>query len=295
MTTEIGKLGVWAALDGKTPDEAADFAHQLEEWGYSALWIPEAVGLDPFAMLGYLAAKTEKLVLCTGIANIYARDPMTMKAIHKTMAQLAPGRFVLGIGVSHKHLVSNARGHEYKKPVPAMRDYLDAMEEAVYLSRQPDEEAPIVLAALRPLMLKLAATRTRGAHPYFVTPEHTAQARERMGPDAWLCPEQKVILETDAERARAAGRAAMGVYLRAPNYQNNLRELGFEDSDWANPAEASDRLVDAIVAWGDEAALLARVQAHHDAGATHVCIQPIRPDGIPGIDMDVLKALAPEG
>ena len=120
LTTEIGKLGVWAALDGKTPDEATAFAHQLEHWGYSALWIPEAVGLDPFAMLGYLAGQTERLVLCTGIANIYARDPMTMKAIHKTMAQLAPGRFVLGIGVSHKHLVSNARGHEYKLPVPAM-------------------------------------------------------------------------------------------------------------------------------------------------------------------------------
>ncbi len=293
MTTEIGRLGVWAALDGQSPDENVAFAQQLERWGYSALWIPEAVGLDPFSTLGYLAAHTEKLVLCTGIANLYARDPMTMKAIHKTMSQLAPGRFVLGIGVSHKHLVSNARGHEYKKPVPAMRDFLDAMEGAIYMARPPEEDAPIVLAALRPLMLKLAATRTRGAHPYFVTPEHTRRARERMGPDAWLCPEQKVILETDPGRARAAARNAMAIYLRAPNYQNNLRELGFEDADWADPAHASDRLVDAIVAWGDEAALRERIAAHHDAGATHVCIQPIRPDGAMGIDRDVLEALAP--
>lgn len=293
MATEIGKLGVWAALDGNSPEESVAFAQQIERWGYSALWIPEAVGLDPFATLGYLAANTEKLVLCTGIANIYARDPMTMKAIHKTMSSLAPGRFVLGIGVSHKHLVSNARGHEYKKPVPAMREYLDAMEKAIFMARPPEEDAPIVLAALRPLMLKLAATRVRGAHPYFVTPEHTRRARERMGPDAWLCPEQKVILETDPDRARAAARNAMAIYLRAPNYQNNLRELGFEDSDWADPAAPSDRLVDAIVAWGDEDALRARIQEHHDAGATHVCIQPIRPDAAFGNDLAVLEALAP--
>lgn len=293
VTTEIGRLGVWAALDGQTPTENAELARQLERWGYSALWVPEAVGIDPFATLAYLAAHTERLVLATGIANIYARDPMTMKALHKTMSAIAPRRFVLGIGVSHKHLVSNARGHEYKKPVPAMREYLDAMEKSIYLAREPEEDAPIVLAALRPLMLKLAATRVRGAHPYFVTPEHTRRARERMGPEAWLCPEQKVILETDPARARAAARNAMAVYLRAPNYQNSLRELGFEDADWADPTNASERLVDAIVAWGDEAALRERIAAHHDAGATHVCIQPLRPDGNFGIDRHVLEALAP--
>ncbi|MBW2313894.1 MAG: TIGR03620 family F420-dependent LLM class oxidoreductase [Deltaproteobacteria bacterium] len=292
MTTEIGKLGVWTPLDANTPEESVEFAQQLEAWGYSALWIPEAVGIDPFCTLAYLAARTEKIVLATGIANIYARDPMTLKAIHKTMATLAPGRFVLGIGVSHSHLVEGVRGHEYKKPVPAMRETLDAMEKALFMARGPVEEAPIVLAALRPLMLKLAATRTRGAHPYFVTPEHTKRARERMGPDAWLCPEQKVLLETDAEKAREVGRAAMKIYLRAPNYQNNLRDLGFDDSDWEG-ARASDRLVDAIVAWGDAAALRERIAAHHDAGATHVCIQPLRADGGVGADLAALEALAP--
>ena len=291
MTTKLGQVGVWTWLDGSTPDEAAEFAGQLEKWGYSALWIPEAVGRDPFATLGYLAARTEKLVLATGIANIYARDPMTLNAIHKTMATLAPGRFVLGLGVSHAHLVKGVRGHEYKKPVPAMRDYLDAMEKALFMAAPPEEEAPIVIGALRPLMLKLAATRTRGAHPYFVTPEHTRRAREIKGPDAWLCPEQKVLLESDPAKARAVAREAMAVYLRAPNYQNNLKELGFDDSDLA--AGGSDRLVDAIVAWGDEAALRDRIQEHLDAGATHVCIQPLKPDGGPGADLRALEALAP--
>jgi probable F420-dependent oxidoreductase len=208
------------------------------------------------------------------------------------MACIAPRRFVMGIGVSHPHLVARARGHEYKKPVPAMRAYLDAMEKALFLAREPEEEAPIVLAALRPLMLKLAAARTRGAHTYLVNPEHTRRARELMGADAWLCPEQKVLLETDEARARAVGREAMKVYLRAPNYQNSLRELGFDDADWVD-AVASDRLVDAIVAWGDETALRERIRAHHDAGATHVCIQPLRPDGKPGVDLRALAALAP--
>ena len=292
MTVEIGRVGVWAALDMNLPEESAEFARRLEGWGYSALWIPEAVGIDPFCTLAYLAARTERLVLATGIANIYARDPMTLKAIHKTMAAIAPERFVLGIGVSHPHLVSRVRGHEYKKPVPAMREYLDAMEKALFLAREPEHEAPIVLAALRPLMLKLAATRTRGAHTYLVNPEHTLRARERMGPDAWLCPEQKVLLETEAGRARAVAREAMKVYLRAPNYQKSLRELGFDEADWAD-ALASDRLVDAIVAWGDEAALRERIQAHHEAGATHVCLQAIRPDGKPGTDLRALEALAP--
>ena len=291
MTTEIGRLGVWTWIDGSSPAETVTFANQLEQWGYSALWIPEAVGRDPFASLGYLAARTEKLVLATGIANIYARDPMTLKAIHKTMATLAPHRFVLGIGVSHAHLVTGVRGHEYKKPVPAMREYLDAMEKALFMAAEPEEEAPIVLAALRPLMLELAAKRTRGAHPYFVTPEHTRRAREIMGPDAWLCPEQKVLLENDPTRARQIARAAMAVYLRAPNYQNNLKDLGFSDTDLADGG--SDELVDAIVAWGDESALRKRIQQHHDAGATHVCIQPVNPDGGPRADLRALEALAP--
>ena len=293
MSTEIGRLGVWTWLDAYSAEEAADFARKLEHWGYSALWIPEAVGRDPFAFLGYLAAKTQKLVLATGIANIYARDPMTLKAVHKTLSELAPGRFVLGIGVSHEHLVSRVRGHAYGKPVTTMREHLDAMDSALYLGKSPSEDAPIVLAALRDRMLGLAAERTRGAHPYFVPPEHTARARKLMGPDAWLCPEQMVLLETDASKARRIARENMKVYVGLPNYQNNLRQFGFDDADFADGG--SDRLVDAIVAWGDEKAIRERVQAHLDAGATHVCVQPFRADGGPGPDLKTLELLAPAG
>ena len=293
MTTEIGRLGVWAWLDTFRGPEAAEFANQLEGWGYSALWLPEAVGRDPFSVIAYLAGQTEKLVFATGIANIYARDPMTMKAIHKTLAGLAPRRFVLGIGVSHAHLVTGVRGHEYKAPVPAMRAYLEAMEKALYAGAQPEEEAPIVLAALREKMLRLSAKRTRGAHPYFVPPEHTARARETLGKDAWLCPEQMVLLEGDASKAREIARGNIKIYLGLPNYQNNLRELGFDDGDFADGG--SDRLVDAVVAWGSEQQIADRIRAHHEAGADHVCIQPFRNDGGMGPDLRILEALAPGG
>ncbi len=291
MSTQIGPLGVWAALDGRTPDECADFAGRLEGWGYSALWTPEAVGRDPFTLLGFLAARTERLVLATGIANVYARDPMTMKSIHKTLAEAAPGRFVLGLGVSHAHLVARVRGHEYGKPLSTMRGYLDAMDAALYMGAEPAEEAPIVLAALRDKMLGLAARRTRGAHPYLTTPEHTRRARDLMGEDAWLCPEQMAILESDPEVARRVARANLHVYIRLPNYQNNLKQFGFEDADFADGG--SDRLVDALVVWGDAARIADRIAEHHAAGATHVCVQPWKPDGSPGACERLLEALAP--
>ena len=293
MTTDIGRLGVWASLDGLSAPDAAAFAQRLEAWGYSALWTPEAVGRDPFSLIGYLAAKTETLVFATGIANIYARDPMTMKSIHKALGELAPGRFVLGLGVSHEHLVNRVRGHDYTKPLSTMRSYLDSMEAALYMGAEPAEEAPIVLAALRDKMLGLAASRTRGAHPYLVPPAHTARAREVMGPDAWLCPEQMVLLETDPEKARAVARANLKVYIGLPNYQNNIKQFGFTDEDFANGG--SDHLVDEIIAWGDEATIRARIQAHWDAGADHVCIQAFRSDGKPTPDETLLEALAPNG
>ena len=291
MTTEIGRLGVWASLDGLSAPDAAAFAQRLEAWGYSALWTPEAVGRDPFSLIGYLAAKTETLVFATGIANIYARDPMTMKSIHKALGELAPGRFVLGLGVSHEHLVKRVRGHDYTKPLSTMRGYLDAMEAALYMGAEPAEEAPIVLAALRDKMLGLAASRTRGAHPYLVPPAHTARARKLMGPDAWLCPEQMVLLESDPKKARAVGRANLKVYIGLPNYQNNIKQFGFTDEDFANGG--SDRLVDEIIAWGDVSTIRARIQAHWDAGADHVCIQAFRSDGKPTPDETLLEALAP--
>lgn len=288
---DFGRLGVWTWIDTMRAGEVADFAARIEELGYSMLWIPEAVGREPFSILGYLAARTSKLMLATGIANIYARDAMTMRAIQHTLAEASGGRFVLGLGVSHAPMVTGIRGHEYGKPVTTMRNYLGSMEKALYLGPKAEEEAPVVLAALRPNMLRLAAEKTRGAHPYFVPPEHTARAREILGEGPILAPEQKVLLETDASRAREIARANMKTYLALPNYQNSLRWLGYGDDDLADGG--SDRLVDAIVAWGDEKAIAERIQAHHDAGADHVCIQPFRSDGVPGPDLRILEALAP--
>ncbi|MAT95141.1 MAG: LLM class F420-dependent oxidoreductase [Halioglobus sp.] len=291
MTTSLGKLGVWSFIDNMSAPEAAAFARRLEEWGYGALWLPEAVGRDPFTTISFLAAHSERLVFATGIANIYARDAMSMSAIHKTLSELYPGRFVLGMGVSHAPLVSDIRGHAYGKPVTTMRNYLEAMDNALFMSVPAQEPAPIVLAALRTNMLRLSAEKVRGAHPYFVPPEHTARARDTLGPDAWLCPEQMVLLETDADKARAVARQHMATYIGLPNYCNNLLELGFSEDDFADGG--SDRLVDAIVAWGDEDAIRARIQAHWDAGADHVCIQPFTNDGEMGPDEKLLELLAP--
>jgi probable F420-dependent oxidoreductase len=291
MTTQIGKLGVWAFIDNMTAPEAAKFAQQLEQWGYSALWIPEAVGRDPFSIISYMSAHTNKLVFATGIANIYARDPMSMNAIHNTLSELAPGRFVLGMGVSHAPLVKDIRGHEYLKPVSTMKNYLAAMESALYMGATAQEQAPILLGALRQNMLKLSADKASGAHPYFVPPEHTAWAREIIGAEAWLCPEQMLVLESDADKARGIARSHMATYTSLDNYKNNLKQFGFEDADFEN--SGSDKLVDAIVGWGDEAALKNRIKAHWDAGANHVCIQALQDDAERGPDLALLELLAP--
>jgi probable F420-dependent oxidoreductase len=289
---KLGKLGVWTWLDHLPAPEAAEFVNQLEEWGYGALWIPEAVGRDPFAIIGYLAARTSRIVLATGIANIYARDALTMRAVRETLGEASQGRFLLGLGVSHQPMVTGMRKHEYGKPIETMRGYLEAMSAAVYMGPTPAEPAPVVLAALRPRMLALSRDAANGAHPYFVPPEHTARAREILGKNAWLCPEQMVLLETDASKARAIARQNIQIYLGLPNYRNNLKWLGFAEADLDNGG--SDRLVDAIVAWGDEKLIADRIQAHHDAGADHVCIQAFRSDGERGFDMRVLETFAPE-
>jgi len=288
---QLGRLGVWTWLDALPAKDTAAFARKVEAWGYSALWVPEAVGREPFALLGFLAAATERLVLATGIANIYARDALATRSAQLTLAELSGGRFLLGLGVSHAPMVQGLRGHDYGPPVAAMRAYLDAMDRAPYVGPQPPEPPPTVLAALRPRMLGLSAERARGAHPYLVPPDHTARAREILGKGPWLCPEQMVLLESDAAKAREIARQNLRIYLGLPNYQANLRWLGFSDADFQ--AGGSDRLVDAIVAWGDERAIAARIRAHHDAGADHVCIQPFRPDGGPGPDLRLLEALAP--
>ncbi len=287
----LGKLGVWAWVDNAGFEGAADFAQQIEGLGYSALWVPEAVGCDPFVTLAVLAQRTTTLKLATGIANIYARDAMAMQSVRKTLDGLSGGRLILGLGVSHPEMVSTFRQHDYGKPVSTMRRYLDAMEGALYAGPQPERQGLLMLAALRKNMLGLAAEKADGAHPYFVPVEHTARAREILGPDKLLAPEQMVLLETDPGEARRIARGYMATYIGLQNYRNNLLTLGFDESDFDNGG--SDRLVDAIVAWGDEEALAERVRQHWQAGADHVCIQALRKDGENGFDLETVKKLAP--
>ncbi len=274
--------------------EAAEFAGRLESLGYSHLWLPETMGRDPFAHAAYLLSQTERLHLATGIANIYHRHSGMMVQAQKTLAEQSGGRFLLGIGVSHAPLVEGARGLRYGKPVATMRQYLEDMGAAPYRGPEPKEKPKTVLAALGPRMLALSAEKADGAHPYWTTPEHTQTAREIMGPDKLLCVEQKVCLETDPSRAREAGRKALGMYAALPNYRNNWKRLGFTEAEIENGG--SDKLIDALLGWGDEKAIAQRIQEHRDAGATHVCIQPLKAGGAPGeFDWALLEAMAPRG
>jgi probable F420-dependent oxidoreductase len=288
---EIGRLGVWFFLDTMPSADAAAFAQRLERLGYPALWIPEAIGREAFAQSSSLLAHSERIVIATGIANIWARDPVAMAAGQKTLAEQSAGRFLLGIGVSHAPLVEGLRGHAYRRPLATMRAYLDRMDAAPFLAVGPSEPPPTVIGAIRPRMIALAGERTRGTHTYFVPPEHTARTRASLGPGPWICVAQAVVLERDPERARAAARQYMRTYVPTlPNYTENLRELGYGDDDFAGGC--SDRLVDAIVAWGDEERIAARFRAHIDAGATHVCLLPLRSDGVPLPDERTLEAFA---
>ncbi|HCO91533.1 MAG TPA: LLM class F420-dependent oxidoreductase [Alphaproteobacteria bacterium] len=290
---QLGKLGVWWATDAMSAVDAAAFAKRLEEWGYAALWIPEAIGREPLAHAAWLLANTDRLIIATGIANIYARDARAAFTGQRTLAEQSGNRFLLGLGVSHAPLVEGMRGHDYKSPLATMRGYLEAMANAGdYGAVPPGETPPTVIAALGPKMLALAASHARGAHPYLVTPEHTRQARDILGADRWLCVEQKVLRETDPEKARAIARQGIGFYLALPNYRNNLLRLGFTVEEIDGQA---DRLVDGLVAWGDDAAIRARIDAHVAAGADHVCIQPLDPEGTPLPDEGLLAALAPNG
>jgi probable F420-dependent oxidoreductase len=249
--------------------------------GYGAIWIPEAVGRDPFVSAALLLSRTERITVATGIASIYARDAMAMNGCWQAVTEAFPGRFLLGLGVSHQPMVEGMRGGEYGPPLTAMREYLEAMDTALYFAAKPNTPPERVLAALGPKMLALARDMAGGAHPYNVPPEHTAVAREILGPDRLLAPDQKVILETDPSAAREIARDTLAIYANLPNYTNNLRRLGYTEEDLTPPL--SDKLVDALVVWGDVETIRARIDAHHAAGADHVAIQVL-----PGDDIDRL-------
>lgn len=287
---DLSKIGVFAFLDGLSGPQTGQFARKVEKLGYSTLWFAEGLGRECFSHAAYLLSQTERLVVATGIAVVFKREPVTAWGVAKTLGELFEDRFILGLGVSNPR--GNARrGIPYAKPYTFMREYLAKMKAMPYTAPQPKHEPPIVLAALLPKMLQLAATETHGTHTYFMPPEQTAMARAVIGPDKWLCVEQAVLLEVDPARARAAARKYMGFYLQGGHYQAVLRTVGFTDADFADGI--SDQLVDAIIAWGSEDKLRERIAAHYQAGATHVCVLPLSGDGSTIPNERTLDALAP--
>jgi len=269
-------IGLWTgAFEQQPAAKVQEAVGELERLGFGAVWFSEGLGREAFTQASLLLSATSRIVIATGIANIYARDPFSMAAGQKTLSESYPSRFLLGLGVSHIPLVEQLRGHRYEKPVAKMRAYLDSMDAARYQSVTPASTTR-VLAALGPKMLKLAAERADGAHPYNVTPEHTAKARELLGPKPLLCPEQAVVLETNPTKARETARSFLALYLTLPNYTNNFLREGFEEADCKNGG--SDRLIDAIVAWGDLDKVCKRIRDHQAAGANHVCIQALSAD-----------------
>ena len=279
----LGRVGVWTGqLDFSSADVVREAAREVEALGYRALWTGEAVGREVLSAAQLLLASTDSLIVATGIANIWARDALAMAAGQLALGEAYPDRFVLGIGVSHKPLL-DVRGEDYRTPLTFMREYLAGMDHGydVYRAVPPANRPPRLLAALGPKMLALAGERADGAHTYFVPPEHTATAREILGADRLLVPEQVCVLSEDPTVAREIARRHTASYLRLSNYTANLQRFGFEPDEFADGG--NDRLVDTICVWGTPDAIAARVKAHLDAGADHVALQILVDDrrGLP--------------
>jgi probable F420-dependent oxidoreductase len=282
----LGRLGVWYPIDRLDGAGLKHLLSKVEELGFSTFWHPEAVGYESFSIASFMLANTSRLRVGSSIANIYARDPYTARRGLHTLSSLYDDRFILGLGVSHAPMVEKLRGHVYDKPAPTMRRYLDG----VYEKASDAADWPLMIAALGPLMLKLAAERTAGALPYNVTPGHTREARAVLGPDKLLAVEQKVCLETDAAIARGLARHELHRYMAMTNYRNNWLRIGFTEADLAEGG--SDRFVDAMVLWGDAETIARGLRAHFDAGANHVCIQPVHAEGDAEARDRTLAALA---
>ena len=268
---DLSGVGVWSSqLRYGNPDEAGEAASELEELGFTALWIPD-VGGPVLDSVAHLLASTKHTVIATGILNLWMHDPSDVAATYASLTKAHGERFLLGIGVSHAPLIDSKEPGRYRKPLAATRAFLDAID----ATDQPVPAENRVLAALGPKMLELSATRARGAHPDLVTPDHTRQAREVLGDGPLLLPEQAVLLTDDCDDARAVGTDWLRAYLALPNYANNLLRCGFIQDDLDS---VSDRLFDAIIAWGDEDAIVHRVNEHREAGADHVCVQALTSD-----------------
>jgi probable F420-dependent oxidoreductase len=277
--------GIWSGgLRYGDPGLIAEAAAELDELGYAAMWIPD-VGGDVLGSVESLLRATSRATIATGILNVWMHEPAEVAQQRASWPDAWQQRFVLGLGVSHAPLIDHGNPGRYEKPFSKMVEYLDGLDAA----EPPFPADARVLAALRPRMLGLARDRAAGIHPYFVPAEHVAKAREIVGPDSMIAVELAVVLDTDPSTARETARRHTAVYVNLPNYTNNLRDLGFADDDFAD--EGSDRLVDAIVAWGDLDTIAHRVAAMRDAGANHVCVQVIRADDeLPRTDWRELAA-----
>jgi probable F420-dependent oxidoreductase len=275
--SELGPIGLWTfALDRQPWAKASEAAAEIEEMGWSAIWVPEATNRNVMVNATLLLGATTAVTVATGIAPIHNRDAVATANAQRTLDEAFPGRFLLGLGVSHQWLVEDVRGGHYSRPVASMREYLDAMDRAPFSAYAPTVPGRRVLAALGPKMLALAGEKADGAHPYLTRPEHTAGAREALGPGKILAPDQKVVLEADPAEARRIARMHLHGYLTQPNYRRSFVRQGFGEDDLDEGG--SDLLVDSIVAWGTLDDVTRRVRAHLDAGASHVAVQVLPPD-----------------
>ncbi|MFG1932293.1 LLM class F420-dependent oxidoreductase [Mycobacterium sp. NPDC048908] len=268
---QLSGVGIWSSqLEYGDADQVADAAAELDELGYTALWIPD-VGGPVLRAVEHLLATTKRAVIATGILNLWMHEPSDVAAWYASVTESHGERLLLGIGCSHAPLIDSTEAGRYRKPLAATRAFLDAID----ATETPVAVDNRVLAALGPKMLELSATRARGAHPYLVTPDHTRAAREVLGDGPLLLPEQTVFLADSRDEARAVGTDWLRAYLALPNYANNLLRCGFTHDDIDS---VTDRLFDAIIAWGDEQAIARRVEEHKQAGADHVCVQALTAD-----------------
>jgi probable F420-dependent oxidoreductase len=289
---DLGTIGVWGHLDSMAAADARAYARRADELGYGALWVPETVGREPFTLLGMLAAETRRLVLGTSIVSIWGHDAQATRMAAETLSEATGGRFVLGLGVSHPHLASKLRGHDFDRPLTRMREYLAAYRAAVYRGPTgPASSTPVLVAALRERMTDLAATEADGAFPYLVTPERVAWMRARLDAAAGGGrPHLAVTLPVALDGGADAARAYLKPYLRTPTYHASWALQGFEPSDWELPG--SDRLLGAMVAIGDAGRARERIAELRAAGADHVAIIPLALDGTTE-HLPSLEALAP--
>ena len=285
---EIGRVGLWHSFEKVPAVDIRPGVQVIEELGFKALWIPEALGREIFSQSALMLGATSSLVVAPGIANLHMRTPMSMNSGWRSMTEAFPDRFLLGIGVSHAPVVEGVTKKAFVKPLEQMANYLTGMDESPFFSVPSKTEPVRVLAALGPKMLQLAAERTAGAHPYLVPVAHTKFARELIGPKPMINTEMKCVVTNDRDAGLELARKTLSMYLRLPNYRNNLMRFGWTEDDLEKmPADK----IDEVVTIGDIDRVTSRVKEHLDAGASHVCVQVLTPT-IDRLPIDEWKALA---